>query len=71
MNVAVEASSTTKLSFKNAEGVTVVIDGVEYTADSYGYIDVSLSDAATVEIRCSEAMELHFTCVSEKNEQTN
>lgn len=67
MNVAVEDDSTTELSFKNADGVTVVVGGNEYTADSDGNIEISLSAAAAVEIRADEAMELHFTCVAVKN----
>ncbi len=65
INVAVEESSTALLSFKNADGVTVIVGGTEYTADSDGNIEISLSAAAEIEIRCDETMELHFTCIAE------
>lgn len=67
MDVKVEENSKTELIFKDAEGITVVIGGIEYVADSAGEISILLTAKTQIEIISTTATELHLTCVKIAN----
>ena len=65
MTVSTETGKSATLSFKNAEGVTVNVNGTEYTADNDGYIDVKITGKADITVESENAGEIHFSSTIE------
>ena len=64
MSVAPDKGTSVKLSFKDAEGVTVTVGGIDYSADSNGYIDITVTEESLITVKSDKAGVIHFTAVS-------
>ena len=61
MTVTVESGKNATFTFKNAEGITVTVNGTEYTPDGDGYIEVKITGTADVSVTSQKAGEISFT----------
>ena len=65
MTVSPDTGKRVNISFEDCDGVTVTVDGTEYTPDADGNIEITITATATVTVMANIAGEIHFTCVEE------
>ena len=61
INASCDTGKSVTLSFEDAEGVTVTVNGTEYTADADGCIEIKISGATKISVKSENAGEIRFT----------
>lgn len=65
LTVTPESGKSATLSFDDAEGITVTVNGTLHTADGDGKIEVKITGASDVSVATEKAGELTFSCTIE------